>query len=65
MGVAEIRRLAAVCKAHLAAAARYRPKPYHGPAVLFQADAEHDRLDRRWKSALSEAVRGACARRSL
>ena len=35
--MAEIRRLAAVCKAHLAAASRYRPQPYGGRAVLFQA----------------------------
>jgi len=36
-GVAEIRRLAEVCKAHLAAAARHVPQPYPGRVVLFQA----------------------------
>jgi thioester reductase-like protein len=37
IGVAEIRRLAAVCKAHLAAICRYVRQPYPGPAVLFTA----------------------------
>ena len=37
MGIAEIRRLAAACKAHLAAIARYEPRPYPGHAVLFTA----------------------------
>ena len=50
VGVAEIRRLAQVCTAHLEAATRYRPKPYQGRVVLFQADAGRGRLDRRWKS---------------
>jgi thioesterase domain-containing protein len=50
VGVAEIRRLANVCKAHLAAAAHYRPQPYQGNAVLFQAGNRRGGLDRRWKS---------------
>ncbi len=50
IGVAEIRRLAAVCKAHVAAAVRYQPQPYRGRAVLFQADLGGSGLDRRWKS---------------
>jgi amino acid adenylation domain-containing protein len=50
VGVVEIRRLAAVCRAHLAAAARYQPRPYLGRAVLFQADAGRNAIDRRWKS---------------
>ncbi|MCY2994485.1 MAG: alpha/beta fold hydrolase [Planctomycetota bacterium] len=50
LGVAEIRRLAAVCQSHLAASASYRPQPYLGPAVLFQADLGRGGLDRRWKS---------------
>jgi thioesterase domain-containing protein len=37
IGVAEIRRLAVVCKAHLAAICRYVRRPYPGPAVLFTA----------------------------
>ncbi|MEX2285496.1 MAG: alpha/beta fold hydrolase, partial [Planctomycetaceae bacterium] len=48
-GVADIRRLAAVCKAHLAAAARYQPQPYLGRAVLLQADAGRVGLERCWK----------------
>jgi thioesterase domain-containing protein len=50
IGVPEIRRLAETCKAHLAAAASYEPKPYHGPAVLFQADAGPSGVDPRWNS---------------
>jgi len=50
IGVAEIRRLADVCKAHLAAAARYRPQPYPGRVVLFRAGGLRGRLDRRWQS---------------
>jgi thioesterase domain-containing protein len=46
IGAAEIRRLAAVCKAHLAAAARYRPQPYPGRVVLFRAGNSRGRLDR-------------------
>jgi thioesterase domain-containing protein len=38
IGVAEIRRLAAACKAHLAALSRHVPRPYPGAAVLFTAD---------------------------
>lgn len=50
IGVAEIRRLAAVCRAHLAAAARYRPSPYAGRAVLFRAGRASGVLDGRWRS---------------
>jgi amino acid adenylation domain-containing protein len=50
IGVVEIRRLAEVCKAHLTAAARYKPQTYKDPIVLFQADMGRNGLDRRWKS---------------
>jgi thioesterase domain-containing protein len=50
IGVAEIRRLAEVCKAHLKAAAIYQPRPYTGQAVLFQAEEDRGRLDKRWKT---------------
>jgi len=50
IGVAEIRRLAAVCRAHLAAAARYRPRPYGGRVVLFRAGRASGALDGRWRS---------------
>ena len=49
IGVTEIRRLAAVCKAHLAACATYRPKPHRGRAILFQAGGHDRTFDRRWK----------------
>jgi amino acid adenylation domain-containing protein len=49
MGVPEIRRLAAACRAHLAATSRYLPQPYSGKAVLFQAGPKLGRLDPRWK----------------
>jgi amino acid adenylation domain-containing protein len=45
-----IRRLAAVCRAHLAALAAYQARPYQGCAVLFQAVREERRSDRRWQS---------------
>jgi thioesterase domain-containing protein/acyl carrier protein len=48
--VAAIRRMAAVCKAHLVACARYQPEPYLGAAVLFRAEVGRGRLERRWKS---------------
>ena len=50
IGVVEIRRLAEVCKAHLAAAACYEPAPYLGPAILFQADKGPCDVDRRWQT---------------
>lgn len=50
LGVAEIFRLAEVCKAHLLAASRYQPQPYDGRVVLFQAETSRGRLDSRWKS---------------
>ena len=37
IGIAEIRRLAAACKAHFRALSRYEPRPYAGPCVLFPA----------------------------
>ena len=49
IGVAEIRRLAAVCRRIWPPAAGYRPKPYQGRAVLFRADGQRGTLDRRWK----------------
>ncbi|MEN6368043.1 MAG: amino acid adenylation domain-containing protein [Thermoguttaceae bacterium] len=49
-GVTEIRRLAQVCKAHLAAAAAYQPKPYSGRVVLFQAEEPRGRLDPHWRT---------------
>lgn len=49
-GVVEIRRLAQVCRAHLAAMSRYSPQPYSGRTILFQAKAGLGRLDPRWKS---------------
>ena len=50
VGVAEIRRLATVCQAHLAAIKRHQPQPYSGPAVLFQADPGRAGLNRQWTS---------------
>ncbi len=50
MGIAEIRRLAAACKAHLAAIARYEPRPYPGHAVLFTAQGGRSAQNRRWKT---------------
>ena len=47
---AAIRRLAAVCKAHLLACSRYQAEPYQGAAVLFSAEVGRRRLERRWKS---------------
>ena len=47
---AAIRRLAAVCKAHLVACSQYQAEPYQGSAVLFSADVGRRRLERRWKS---------------
>lgn len=48
IGVEEIRRLAEVCQAQLAAAVRYRPLPYAEPAVLFRARTARNWLDPRW-----------------
>lgn len=50
IGVAEIRRLAAVCRTQLAAASRYRPKPYAGRVVLFRAGRASGVWDGRWRS---------------
>jgi thioesterase domain-containing protein len=49
IGAAEIRRLAEVCKAHLAAFEAYVPRPYQGRAVLLSAQ-DSDGFDPRWKS---------------
>ncbi len=38
IGIEDIRRIAAVCKAHLRALARHQLQPYAGPCVLFSAD---------------------------
>ena len=47
-GAAEIRRLADVCLAHVAALADHRPKPYAGPVILFRV-ASDSGLDPRWR----------------
>lgn len=49
LGVAEIRRLAAVCRAHLRASADYVPEPYAGRAVLFRAEESRGSFDQRWR----------------
>jgi thioesterase domain-containing protein len=49
IGIAEIRRLAATCTAHLAACARYRPQRYDGSVVLFAAERRRNGLDPQWK----------------
>jgi amino acid adenylation domain-containing protein len=48
--VAAIRRMAAVCKAHLVACAHYHPQPYQGSVALFRAEVGRGRLERSWKS---------------
>jgi thioesterase domain-containing protein/acyl carrier protein len=48
--VADIRRLAAVCLAHLAAAICYRPKSFAGRVVLFRAEDGRAGLDPQWGS---------------
>jgi amino acid adenylation domain-containing protein/thioester reductase-like protein len=48
VGADEVRRLAAVCLAQLAAVARYEAEVYPEPAVLFQAEAARVQLDERW-----------------
>jgi thioesterase domain-containing protein/acyl carrier protein len=55
IAAATIRRLANVCKAHLAANSQYTPQPYAGPAVLLRAkQPRRRRLDKRWKSILPQ-----------
>jgi thioesterase domain-containing protein len=49
-GIAEIRRLAAACKAHLRALSRYAPRPYSGSTVLFSAKGGRSGQDHRWKT---------------
>jgi len=46
----EIRRLAAVCRAQLTAAANYEPRPYAGAAVLFRAGSLRILSDQSWRS---------------
>jgi thioesterase domain-containing protein/acyl carrier protein len=46
---ADIRRLADVCKAHLAAIGQFTPPTYAGPVVLLRATQPRRRLDKRWK----------------
>jgi thioesterase domain-containing protein len=48
-GVAEIRYLADVCQAHLAALAGYSWEPYAGPVVLFKVGQDAG-LDPRWRT---------------
>jgi thioesterase domain-containing protein len=50
IGIVEIRRLAAACKAHLLALSRYEPRPYAGRSVLFSAQGGRSGRDRRWKT---------------
>jgi thioesterase domain-containing protein len=52
IGIAEIRRLAAVCKKHLLALSRYEIRPYSGTVALFTAESGRSRRDSRWKSLL-------------
>jgi thioesterase domain-containing protein len=49
-GIAEVRRLAAACNAHLRALSSYEPRSYVGPTVLFSAEGGRSALDRRWKT---------------
>jgi thioesterase domain-containing protein len=46
----DLRRLADVCKAHLAAFSHYVPQAYDGRAVLFQAKQNRRRKNKDWKS---------------
>jgi thioesterase domain-containing protein len=52
LGIAqpEIERLAAVCRAQLVAAGRYRPQPYAGSVVLFRAGRARGFPGRRWRA---------------
>ena len=60
IGIAEIRRLAAACKAHFRALSRHEPRPYAGRCVLFPAQSSGHHvlmaggLDRRWKDLCPE-----------
>ena len=49
-GIAEIRRLAAACKAHLLAVTSYELRPYAGPTMLFAAESGRSALNQRWKT---------------
>ena len=48
IGVPEIRRLAATCKAHVLAMSRYELRPYAGPCVLLPAAKGRSGRDLRW-----------------
>jgi len=54
VGIAEIRRLAAACQAHLLALSRYEPRHYVGPCLLFPAESGRSGRDRRWKALCPE-----------
>jgi thioesterase domain-containing protein len=49
IGIEDLRRLAAACKAHLVALSRHAPRPYDGPCVLFAAEGGRASDDARWK----------------
>ena len=49
-GIAEIRRLAAACNAHLRALKGYELRPYAGPTVLFAAMGGRSAADPRWQT---------------
>jgi thioesterase domain-containing protein len=53
VGIAEIRRLAAACKTHLAALARYQIRPYAGEVAHFTAEKGRSKRNVRWKSLFS------------
>jgi thioesterase domain-containing protein len=49
LGVPEVRRLAAVCRAHLRASAAYVAEPYGGRVVLLRAAESRGGFDPRWR----------------
>jgi amino acid adenylation domain-containing protein len=50
IAAAAIRRLANVCKSHLAANSQYTPQPYAGPVALLRAARSRGGREDRWKS---------------
>ena len=50
IGSEDIRRLVAVCKAHLTAMGHYCPRPYSGRVVLVRAGDAKGRFDPAWRS---------------
>jgi thioesterase domain-containing protein len=48
IGIEEIRRLAAACKAHLLALSRHEPRSYDGTCVLYSAEGGRAGDDARW-----------------